>query len=68
MSKGGITFGNEASGAGTGDSTLLNAGSAGTMERVTGSKHGITFGNEAAGAGAGDSTLLNAGSAATMER
>ena len=44
MSKGGITFGNEASGAGTGDSTLLNAGSAGTMERQEASKAGITFG------------------------
>ena len=44
MSKGGITFGNEASGAGAGDSTLLNAGSAGTMERQEASKAGITFG------------------------
>mmetsp|Transcript_20282 Transcript_20282/g.60510 ORF Transcript_20282/g.60510 Transcript_20282/m.60510 type:complete len:98 (-) Transcript_20282:57-350(-) len=65
----GITFGNAAAGAGTGDSTLLNAGSKGTMERVTGPASGITFGNQAAGAGsAGDGTLLNAGSKGIMER
>ena len=48
--KTGITFGNEAAGAGSGgDGTLLNAGSAGTMERVQSKDGGITFGNQATG-------------------
>ena len=48
--KAGITFGNEAAGAGSGgDGTLLNAGSAGTMERVQSKDGGITFGNQATG-------------------
>ena len=32
-----------------GDGTLLNAGSAGTMERVQSKDGGITFGNQATG-------------------
>jgi len=67
--KSGVTFGNDAAGAGVGGMTLLSAGSADTMERVAATQRGITFGNDAAGAGSGgDGTLLNAGSAATMER
>ena len=53
----GNTFG-AASGAGVGGSTLLNAGSADTMERVTGGAGGITFGNAASGAGSGGMTPL----------
>ena len=55
----GITFGNAAAGAGTSsEGTLLNAGSAGTMERVKIDKGGITFGNAASGAGSGGMTPL----------
>jgi len=68
VSKGGITFGNEYSGSGSGAQTLVNSGSAGIMERQAVSKGGITFGNEYAGAGSDAISMINQGSTGTMER
>jgi len=47
--------------------TMLNNGSASTMERQAISKGGITFGSTF-GAGSGEGTMLNNGSSGTMER
>jgi len=67
-SKGGITFGNEVAGHGTGEATMLSQGSTGVMERQQATKGGITFGNEYAGHGSGEATMLNQGSTGVMER
>ena len=68
ISKGGITFGNEYSGAGSNEATMVNSSSSGIMERQAVSKGGITFGNEYSGAGSTDATMVNGGSWGIMER
>jgi hypothetical protein len=44
VTKSGITFGNDQSGAGSGDATAINQGSAGVMDRTETTQQGITFG------------------------
>lgn len=66
--RGGITFGNEFAGAGSGEATMLSVGSKGTMERQQVAKGGITFGNDYAGSGSTEVTMVSSGSKGTMQR
>ena len=69
VTKGGITFGNEMVGSGSGVASKQTTGSSSTMERVgVNDTVDITFGSKMSGASGGGVSSQNAGSSGTMQR